>query len=354
MISECDHRSDSRSAASATSLATGRPEPPTPTRQVTQLILLLAVAVGAMQRPPAPPDSGYVTTPDGVKLYYQEVGSGTETVIVPGRLFLIKALSRLAKGRRLIFYDTRSRGLSDAVHDSNRETIMDDVRDLETVRAHFGVDKVSIVGWSYMGLLVILYAKDYGEHVARVVQMGPVPPSVDMTFPPGMSEADDAAPDTAGVAKLRAMARGGLDRTRPKEYCQADWVVNRYALVGDRAHVGRLANSADGLCNYANEWPVNLSRHIDASFASIQRVRLSTSDFARVTMPVLIVHGTRDRNAPYGGGRAWAESLPQARLLTVRGGAHNSFDEYPGVVLPALERFLTGTWPAGAERLERH
>jgi proline iminopeptidase len=321
---------------------------------VTHLMLLLALAGSVAAQSPPPLDSGYVTTRDGVKLYYEEVGSGTETVLVPGRLFLLKALSPLARGRRLIFYDTRSRGSSDAVHDPNRETIMDDVRDLETIRAHFKVDKVTVVGWSYMGLLVILYAKDYGAHVARVVQLGPVPPSTDMTFPPGMSENYDAALDTAEVGKLQAMAHAGLDRSRPQEYCEADWAVNRYALVGDRAHVGRLTISAAALCRFPNEWPVNLNRHIDASFASIQRVRLTASDFSRVAMPVLIVHGTRDRNAPYGGGRAWASSLPDARLVTVRGGAHSSFDEYPGVVYPAVEQFLSGTWPAGAEHLERH
>jgi hypothetical protein len=96
-----------------------------------------------------PGDSaGYVTTPDHVRLYYRIVGTGPETVIVPGRLFLMPAQSRLATGRRLIFYDTRSRGLSDAVHDSTRETIMDDVRDLEAVRAHFGAAKASLVGYS--------------------------------------------------------------------------------------------------------------------------------------------------------------------------------------------------------------
>jgi len=40
-----------------------------------------------------------------------------------------------------------------------------------------------------------------------------------------------------------------------------------------------------------------------------------------VTTPVLVVHGTKDRSGPYGGGRDWAAMLPNARLVTVPKGS---------------------------------
>ena len=70
--------------------------------------------------------------------------------------------------------------------------------------------------------------------------------------------------------------------------------------------------------------------------------------FEKVTVPVLTIHGTWDRNAPYGGGREWASHLPQGRLLTVPRAAHMLWLDAPGVVYPAVEQFLSGTWPAGA------
>jgi proline iminopeptidase len=299
----------------------------------------------------APPsDTGHVLTSDGTHLFYEVVGTGPQTVIIPGRLFLIRALRPLAIERRLIFYDTRSRGLSDAVRDSARESIEDDVQDLEAIRTHFAADRAMLVGYSYMGLLVMLYARAHPAHVERIVQLDPVPPNADMTFP-GLSEDYKSALDSAGVAQLAALRRAGFDSTSPEEYCRIDWRVNRRALVGNPAHVNRLANADSGLCRFRNEWPVYLDRHINASFASIQRIRVRAADFARVTMPVLTVHGTRDRNAPYGGGRTWAMSLPNARLLTVEGGAHQSFDEYPDVVLPAVRTFLRGAWPATAVKV---
>jgi pimeloyl-ACP methyl ester carboxylesterase len=78
---------------------------------------------------------------------------------------------------------------------------------------------------------------------------------------------------------------------------------------------------------------------------------VAAADLARVACPVLVVHGDRDRSAPYKGGQAWTAALPDARLLTVSGAAHAPWIEAPGVVQPALGRFLDGEWPAGAVRV---
>ena len=49
-----------------------------------------------------------------------------------------------------------------------------------------------------------------------------------------------------------------------------DWDVQRFALVGDPAHVDRLGVPKTGLCDFENERPVNLNPHFEASFTSIQ------------------------------------------------------------------------------------
>jgi pimeloyl-ACP methyl ester carboxylesterase len=294
---------------------------------------------------------GFVTSSDGVHLFYQVVGDGRATLVIPGRLFLIHTLQQLAPGRRLIFYDTRGRGKSDAIHDAKRETILDDVRDMEAVRVHFGAKQITPVGYSYMGLLVMLYTRDHPEHVERLVQLDPVPIKYDTKYPASLSEDYTAALDSAGAKKLDDLQKQGFDRSHPKEYCELDWNVQRFALVGDPAHVDRLAVPPTGLCDLKNEWPVNLNPHFEASFASIQTVILSKADLTKISMPVLTIHGTKDRNAPYGGGREWVMTLPNARLLTVQGGAHQSFDEYPEIVIPAINEFLNGSWPASAEKV---
>jgi pimeloyl-ACP methyl ester carboxylesterase len=80
-------------------------------------------------------------------------------------------------------------------------------------------------------------------------------------------------------------------------------------------------------------------------------MRLTDADLAKVTMPVLTIHGTRDRNAPYGGGREWALRLPDARLVTVPGAAHAAYLEDPVAVWGSVRHFLRGEWPLGSEKV---
>jgi pimeloyl-ACP methyl ester carboxylesterase len=119
-------------------------------------------------------ETGYMTSLDGVRLYYAKVGNGSDTVIVPGRLFMFRDFQQLAKGRTLIFYDMRNRGLSDLVADTSKISLQRDADDLEAVREHFLVQKASLIGFSYLGKMVILYATQHSEHVSRIVQIGPV------------------------------------------------------------------------------------------------------------------------------------------------------------------------------------
>ena len=61
----------------------------------------------------------------------------------------------------VVLYDMRNRGLSRRVGDAAQITIMGDVADVEALRRHFGADKVSPVGYSYLGLMVAIYATEH-------------------------------------------------------------------------------------------------------------------------------------------------------------------------------------------------
>ena len=312
-------------------------------------MLALAHLQRALDAAPTTPqvEEGYVTAPDGVRLFYQKVGDGRAKVIIPGRLFVYDDFKHLTRGRTLVFYDMRNRGRSDAVTDTTAMGIRSAVSDLEAVRRHFGFERVSLVGYSYLGFMVVLYAVDYPDRVERIVQLGPVPRKFGTEYPKRLVESDPGV-DSAAWQRLRQQRAAGLDTARPKEYCELEWSVLRSRLVGKPANVNRLG---PGPCDMKNEWPANLARHFRYALASVQQLDVPADSLARVTVPVLTIHGTRDRNAPYGAGREWAMTLPNARLLTVRGAAHQSWAEEPVIVLTAIDRFLADQWPAGAERV---
>jgi pimeloyl-ACP methyl ester carboxylesterase len=85
---------------------------------------------------------------------------------------------------------------------------------------------------------------------------------------------------------------------------------------------------------------------------SIQNLHLTAEDLAKVKTPVLTIHGTRDRSAPYGGGREWALLLPNAQLVTVENAGHAPWIEAPEKVFGAMNTFLGGAWPESAEKVK--
>lgn len=325
---------------------------------VLSLVLLLAASVlphyvaGQEEQSPSQGsfEEGYVPIQDGLRLYYRKVGSGKRIVIAPLRLFLFDDFKQLGDEFTVISFDTRNRGFSSPVQDNSKLTINDDIEDIERVRQHFRVQKFSLVGYSYMGMGAVLYAMKYPQHVERLIQLGPVPLRYGTEYPASLTANDQKPPvEPAKMAELEELRKGGFDKASPKEFCQKHWQAIRFMLVGNPANVEKLGH---GVCEMPNEWPVNLARHFQYHFASVQRLAISKAEVAKLKIPVLTIHGNKDRNAPYGAGREWAMSLPNARLLTIDGGAHQSFAEFPEIVFPAIRAFLKGDWPAKAETVK--
>jgi proline iminopeptidase len=294
--------------------------------------------------------TGFVTAHDGARLSYRKLGNGPQAVIVPGGFLFDGAFDRFATpGRTVIFYDMRNRGRSDAVKDLSQVTIQNDVRDLETVRAHFGVKKAALIGYSYLGFMVVLYAKDHPEHVERIIQLGAVPRQWDTEYPASLRNDDRAQiVDREAWNEVQELEKQDYKESHPREFCEKQWKVFRRFLVGKPENVAKLP----GWCDLPNEWPVNFSKHLEAHFVgSVQKLKVPKEEFAKVSVPVLTIHGTKDRNAAYGAGREWALTLPNARLVTVKGAAHQSWADEPGLLLGAIETFLRGDWPKEAEKI---
>lgn len=219
----------------------------------------------------------------------------------------------------------------------------------EAIRARFGIEKPDLIGFSYLGKLVILYATQYADHVNRIVQIGPVARKLGTKFPETLTAGDaDKVPDPAQQKKLDDLYKTGFAKDHPKEFCEMEWKIEQQRMVGDPTNAGRIASP----CAMENEWPVHLWAHFEPLLASDRELDIPNESFAKVTAPVLTIHGRKDRNAPYGGGREWDMLLPNARLITIADAAHMSWVEFPQIVFPSIDAFLNGQWPEKAEVVE--
>jgi pimeloyl-ACP methyl ester carboxylesterase len=292
-------------------------------------------------------DKGYVSI-NGIRLFYEKVGKGEQTVLVPLHLLMFEDFKHLAKGKTFIFYDVRNRGRSDAMQDLTNVTIQQDVDDLEALRKHFKIERMSLIGESYVGLMVVMYAMKYPQHVERIVQVGAVPLKYGAEYPKELTANDPKpVPDAAESAKIDELFKQGVHKTDPKGFCEKDWAASRFGLVGDPINVDKLRS----VCHLSNEWPLNLYRHFGSHFVSVQKLEIPKEEVAKVTVPVLTIHGTKDRNVAYGAGREWATLLPNSRLVTVKNAAHFPWVDDPKLVFASIRYFLNGKFPDAAERL---
>jgi proline iminopeptidase len=88
--------------------------------------------------------------------------------------YLLPGFDALAAGRELIYYDQRGGGRS-AVPRDVPVGWTEHVADLEALREKWELDRLTLAGYSWGGLLAMLYALDHPARVERLALVSPAP-----------------------------------------------------------------------------------------------------------------------------------------------------------------------------------
>ena len=118
---------------------------------------------------------------NGVSLFDRRAGAGPLVLVLHGgpgahHDYLLPQYDRLARGRALLYYDQRGGGRSPVPRDTPvgwREH----VQDLDAIRSVLGLDRLTLCGYSWGGLLALLYYLDHPERVARLALVSPASPA---------------------------------------------------------------------------------------------------------------------------------------------------------------------------------
>src|SRR6476469_1544747 len=130
--------------------------------------------------------SGYVTVSDGARLYFRtsgHPGPGVDTLIAihggPG-LDLGTIYNDMAAmfGDRhvVIYYDQRGGGRSELPADTTQLYAPRQIQDLDDLRKHFKLERVTLVAHSYGPLLAGSYAIAHPANVKIIILFGRLPP----------------------------------------------------------------------------------------------------------------------------------------------------------------------------------
>lgn len=254
----------------------------------------------------------YVTTKDGVDIFYKDLGPRDAQVLffhhgwpLSSDDWDAQVLFFLAHGYRVVAHDRRGHGRSSQVWDGHDMDHYAD--DVASVVAHLDLRNVVHVGHSTGGGEVIHYIARHGqERVAKAAIIAAVPPLMVKT---------ESNP-------------GGL----PKDVfdsLQAQVMANRAQFYRDipagpfYGYNRPGAQPSEGVI--WNWWRQGMMGSAKAHYDGI--VAFSQTDFTedlkRVTVPVLVMHGDDDQIVPYeNSGLLSAKLLPNGTLKTYAGFSH--------------------------------
>ena len=287
------------------------------------------------------PLEGFVKARDGVRIYYHIEGSGSETIVVSGGFLNEEGLKPLAQTRRVIFYDARGRGRSDSVK-GTQVGLDHQVNDLEDLRKAMGLEKMILLGWSGMGKEFAVYAVRYPKRVSKLIQVAALPP-VSKDYMERMMNGRMKNIDEKALAELRTKREAGTWKNDPEGYCRAEASIVQPTTFFDPAK----SKDHPDVCKYPNEWPTNLGSYFEALIPTVEGINLMP-DLKNLNVQRLVIHGAED-SIPIEGARDWVTGFPNACLFVIPKAGHWPFVEQPETFFYAVDTFLSGAWPKGAQ-----
>jgi len=303
------------------------------------------------------PNEGYILTPDKVRIFYKIVGTGPETLVAvhggPGNTLesILADMEPLAKGRRVIYYDQRGQGRSELIKDGNNLGYEQHVADLEAVRQHFKLEKMSLFGNSWGGLLISLYAVAHPDRVERMVLDVPAAP---------IRGFNDDMEDEISRRMKKIYTPEKIERTNKLRGPDA-WLAAKDLLAVCR----EVYTSILTVYTYSQTLDIGFKGDVCAGPMETLRQQRTVNAHAWrslgdynlmdklgvVKAPVLVIHGAADV-IPLRSSEFWASGYPNAGLLVIEKAGHIAHVETPEIFFAAVETFLKGRFPAEAKKVE--
>lgn len=275
-----------------------------------------------------------------VNIAYQVVGEGPrDLVYVPGWVSNVEIMwddpvlasiwRRLSTFARVILFDKRGTGMSDAVPESHLPGLEERMDDVRAVMDAAGSEKATLLGHSEGGNLSSLFAATFPERTEGLILVGSYAKRI-------WSEDYPWAPKEA-------------ERSADIAHVEATW--------GDPSELpeyqlGRRSNDVA-----FREWLARYLRLSASPKAAARLLEMNTQMDTRQVLPLiqaptLCIYRIDDEDVKIEEGRWIAAQIPDAKLIELPGNAHLFWADDPKPLLDEIEEFMTGyREPFASERV---
>jgi len=260
---------------------------------------------------------GHLSVPGG-KIWYKVTGTGNGIPVVllhggpGGSSYYLKSFEDVGNDRQVIRYDQLGSGKSDMIADTTRFTIDHFVKELDSLRAYFGLKKWHVLGHSWGTILAIEYYRAYPQYVESLI-FG----SACFDIPTYIKNAKQlltTLPDSLQKAVVKAEAAGNyqdpLYQAAMSQFYSL--YLARYATQNDLD--SSWANFNAGLYSYM--WGPS-----EFTATGTLKDYNSTSFLSQIKLPTLFTVGEFDEAGPEIV-KSFADKVPNSRYVVFPGAAH--------------------------------
>ena len=293
---------------------------------LSAFILTAAVAAGA-----APSGAATFET-QGVTIWYEVRGDGPGTPLFvanggPGfdHMYLMcgDVWDRIAKGRKVVFYDQRGNGKSSELKEGQPCGLAEQIDDLDALRAHLKFDKIDLLGHSWGGYLVMAYASRHPEHIAHLLIVDSGAPKIQDTLflfkniYPETTEREDALAFDVELGDEKAIVADLNDYMSMIFYSpeQRDAFLARSSSFDYTQKVNK------------------------AVWGDLQRFDLNP-ELPHFKFPTLVITGRYDFNVAPSVAYAIHKAIPNSEFAVFEKSGHLPFCEEPDAFIRRVEGFL--------------
>jgi proline iminopeptidase len=281
----------------------------------------------------------------GATLHARDIGRGQPILVLHGgpdfdHSYLLPDLDRLSDSFRLIYYDQRGRGRSADGVRAEDVTLASDIADLEKVREHFQLTSTAVLGHSWGTVLALEYAIRHPERVSHLILMNPAPASAADYRQFRKERVERLGVD---LDRLRAAAATEGYKTGDPDAVAAYYRIHFRAALRRPEDYERLMTRMRP--SFTTSEAILKARHVE------DRLMADTwfldgydllPKLRSLTIPTLVIYGDHDF-IPSFVAEHIAESLPAARLVTMKECGHFAYLECPGPVRKEVDGLFRST-----------
>ena len=254
---------------------------------------------------------------DGVKIYWEEHGSGEPLLLVMGLGYTLdmwnRALPALAERYRTIVFDNRGVGRSHVP--PGPYSMLKMAEDARAVMDQAGIETAHVFGVSMGGMIAQEFTLQYQDRVKSLV-LGCTACGGQNAIPaePGVFKILMARPMMTAEEAIRAMIPFIYDEATPRERIEEDLEIRRRTLASPEGYMAQVLAIM--------------------AWQSYDRL-------PRINVPTLVIHGETDKLVPPENGRLLAERIPGARLVMLPKASHIFVTDQQEAANQAILSFLS-------------